>query len=225
MYDVAKSGDWDRVLSKMSRDPTLAATCSRYVKPTSGWTFLHQAAYFDHDPAVRALVGLGSALDARSQDGQTPIDVAERRGHQGLTQSMRDAVPDELWKPHASPDVRPSSNVWREAEPRRTQLGLMVGYGGKAIQIPPGSRYYVDSFERILIGFHGMFDPPLDMGSYPCIDIATMARRLGAGLPESRITSRKACCRSLGSLMKPKRSAPSSCRSRIATSGMGSHAT
>ena len=185
LYEVAKSGDWDRVLSKMSRDSTLSAVCSRYVKPTSGWTFLHQAAYFGHELAVRALVGLGAALDARAQDGQTPIDVAERRGHRDLAQAMREAVPDELWKPHASPDVRPSSNVWREAEPRRTQLGLMVSYGGKAIPIPPGSRYYVDSFERILVGFHGTFDPPLDMGGYACIDIATIARRLGAALPES----------------------------------------
>lgn len=133
VYEVAKSGDWNRVLSKMSRDSPLAAACSRYVKPSSGWTFLHQAAYFGHDLAVRALVGLGATLDARSQDGQTPIDVAERRGHQGIAQTLRDAGLDELWTPHASPDVRPSSNVWREAEPRRTQLGLMVGYGGKAI--------------------------------------------------------------------------------------------
>lgn len=185
LYEVAKSGEWDRVLSSMSRDPAVAAACSRYAKPTSGWTFLHQAAYFGHELAVRALVGLGAALDARSQEGASPIDVAEQRGHRDLARIMRDAVQDELWQPPASTDVRASSSAWQEAEPRRTQLGLMVGYGGGTVQIPPGSRYYVDSFERILVGWHGTFDPPSDMGGYPCIDIATMARRLAAELPES----------------------------------------
>jgi len=185
LYEVAKSGEWDRVLSKMSRDSTLAAACGRYVKPTSGWTFLHQAAYFGHELGVRALVGLGATLDAQSQDGESPIDVAERRGHRALAEIMRDAVPHELWAPHASSDVRPSSNAWHQAEPRRTPLGLTVGYGGKMIEIPPGSRYYVDSFERVLVGWHGTFNPPYGMDDSPCIDVATIARHLAAELPES----------------------------------------
>lgn len=184
LYEVAKSGEWDRVLSTMSRAPAVAAACSRYAKPTSGWTFLHQAAYFGHELGVRALVGLGATLDARSQEGESPIDIAERRGHRALAQTMRDAVPHELWAPPVSSDVRASSSAWQEAEPRRTQLGLKVAYGGNTIQIPPGSRYYVDSFERILVGWHGTFDPPCGMDGYPCIDAATMARRLAAELPE-----------------------------------------
>jgi len=185
LYDVAKSGDWDRVLSTMSRDPLLAAACSRYVKPTSGWTFLHQAGYFGHELGVRALVGLGAALDARSKDRESPVDVAEKRGHRALAQLLRDAVQQELWAPLISPDVRPSSNAWHEAEPRRTQLGLMVAYGGKTIHIPPGARYYADSFERILVGWHGTFDPPCGMDGDPCIDAAAMGRRLAAELDRS----------------------------------------
>jgi hypothetical protein len=182
LYEVAKSGQWDRVLAAMSRDSTVAAACSRYVRPTSGWTFLHQAAYFGHEMGARAVVGLGGTLDARSKDGESPIDVAEKRGHNALAQLLRDAVQRGPWAPVASADVRPSSNAWREAEPRRTQLGLTVGYAGATIQIPPGSRYYVDSFERILVGWHGTFDPPCGMDGSPIIDGETMGRRLAIEL-------------------------------------------
>jgi len=185
LYEVAKSGEWDRVLASMSLDPAVAAACSRYAKHTSGWTFLHQAAYFGHELGVRALVGLGATLVARAADGETPLDVAERRGHRALAQLMRDAVQDEGWAPPTSPDVRPSSSAWQEAEPRRTQLGLRVQYGGKTIEVPPGSRYYVDSFERILVGWHGTFDPPLGMAATPLVELATIRRRLAAELPES----------------------------------------
>ena len=184
-YEVAKSGEWDRVLTSMSRDPALAAACSRYVKPRSRWTFMHQAAHFGHELGVRALVGLGATLDVASQEGESPIDVAEGRGHRGLAQIMRDAVQGELWRPPASSDVRASSSAWAEAEPRRTQLGLSVAYGGGTVQIPPGSRYFVDSFERILVGWHGTFNPPSDMGGYPCIDATTMTRRLAVEIPDA----------------------------------------
>ncbi len=41
---------------------------------------------------------------------------------------------------------------------------MRLVYGGVVITIPAGSRYHVDSFERVLIGFHGTYDPPSDMG-------------------------------------------------------------
>lgn len=186
VYDVAKSGRWDRVLSEMARDSVLSASCSRYVKPTSGWTFLHQAAYFGHELGVRAMVGLGAKLDARSADGQSPGDVAESRGHVALAKILRDAVPPEPWAPPESADVRPSSNAWREAEPRRTPLGLLVAYAGATIHVPPGSRYYVDSFERILVGWHGTFSPPCGMDGEPLVDGMKMARRLAEELGLSR---------------------------------------
>ena len=182
LYDVAKSGQWDRVLAEMARDPVLAAASSRYVKPTSGWTFLHQAAYFGHELGIRALVSLGAKLDARSQDGQSPGDVAESRGHLAVAQILRDAVLANPWAPPASADVRPSSNAWREAEPRRTQLGLMVAYAGATIHVPPGSRYYVDSFERILVGWHGTFNPPCGMDGEPIVHGVTIVRRLAGEL-------------------------------------------
>ncbi|MCL2725102.1 MAG: ankyrin repeat domain-containing protein [Polyangiaceae bacterium] len=165
LYALAKVGEWDKVLLELSGDLRLAAICARYQKPSSGWTFLHQTAYFGHEQGVRAFVGLGASLDVKSNEGETPADVAERRGHRDLSQSMHAAAKRATvsWKPPQSPELRPSSCAWEEAEQRRALLGLRAAYGGSVVVIPPGSRYYVDSFERILVGWHGTFNPPLGM--------------------------------------------------------------
>ncbi|WP_153306309.1 hypothetical protein [Desulfatiglans anilini] len=59
LYKDAKHGNWEQVLSDWRRDPQLAQQCSRYQKPSSGWTFLHQAAYFGHEAACLELIRLG----------------------------------------------------------------------------------------------------------------------------------------------------------------------
>ena len=162
LYGVAKAGQWDNVLSEMAADLGRAKTCSRYKRPSSGWTFLHQAAYFGHQHAVRALVGLGASLLARTNDGETPGDVAERRGHGDLSRSMVAAAArgGGLWEPSPAPELLPSSSAWDEAEQRRALLEMRVAYGESVVVIPPASRYFVDSFERVLVGWHGTFDPP-----------------------------------------------------------------
>jgi hypothetical protein len=111
---------------------------------------------------VRALVGLGASLLARSSDGDTPVAVAEQRGHGDLSRSMAAAAAQGagLWEPPPVPELLPSSSAWEEAEERRALLELHVAYGGGVVEIPPGSRYFVDSFERVLVGWHGTFDPP-----------------------------------------------------------------
>lgn len=162
LYGRAKAGRWDEVLSEMAKDLGRARRCSRYVRPSSGWTFLHQAAYFGHELAVRALIGLGASLLASSKESETPLAVAQRRGHAKLARTLQAAAStgDDLWEPSPVPDILPSSSAFGEAEKRRALLELRVAYGGAVIVIPPGSRYFVDSFERVLVGWHGTFDPP-----------------------------------------------------------------
>lgn len=75
----AKRGDWEEVLALWQRSPDLARMCSRYQKPSSGWTFLHQAAYFNHEVACRELIRLGAAVGALSHDRQRPADVAANK--------------------------------------------------------------------------------------------------------------------------------------------------
>lgn len=69
----------------------LAAACSRYVKPSSKWTFLHQAAYAGNEAAVRGLVRLGSRLAVKSKDNETAREIASKRGHTALASLIADA--------------------------------------------------------------------------------------------------------------------------------------
>ncbi|NMO01141.1 ankyrin repeat domain-containing protein [Gordonia sp. TBRC 11910] len=165
LYDQAKAGEWDAVLIRFGADPTSAARCSRFVKPTSGWTFLHQAAYAGHSPAARALIGLGAAVDAAAASGETPNGVARRRGHVGVMRLIDDAAARGagLWAPSPDQTLMPASSAWQQAQRRRALLTRRVAYGGGAVEIPAGATYFVDDYERTLIGWHGTYDPPSGM--------------------------------------------------------------
>lgn len=76
LYAAAKTGMWADVWRARVGERELAAACSRYVKSTSGWTFLHQVAYAGDEAAVRVLLRLGASLSAQSKDGETVRAVA-----------------------------------------------------------------------------------------------------------------------------------------------------
>lgn len=80
-YALGKSGQWKQLLNHWINSPILANCCSRYEHPSSKWTFLHQAAYFGHQEACRALIAKGAFVDALTRDGRTPADVAAEKGH------------------------------------------------------------------------------------------------------------------------------------------------
>ncbi|RYH34490.1 MAG: ankyrin repeat protein [Alcaligenaceae bacterium] len=164
-YEMAKSGQWDRLLSEWSESDVLANRCSRYMKPGSSWSFLHQAAYFGNEKACRVLIGRGASIEATTHDSRTPCDVAERTGHHGLAGFLRAASigRDTLWSPPMDPDVLPSSNRWSEAREARAKTQLFVAYGGGLVRIPKGTPYFTDSLLRILVGWHGTFNPPCGM--------------------------------------------------------------
>ncbi|SFQ13214.1 Ankyrin repeat-containing protein [Nitrosomonas cryotolerans] len=153
VYKQAKNGQWDQVLSDWKDIPLIEKRCSRYQKESSGWTFFHQAAYFGHETACRELIRLGASVNRRSREGKTAIDVAEERGYIDLANLLKRAFEKEgsLWVTPADPDLRPSSNRWDEANERRATEGMLVAYGGGVVRILTGKRYFVDSFERVLI--------------------------------------------------------------------------
>jgi hypothetical protein len=165
LYLLAKSGAWDNILAAFKASEALAATCSRYRRPASGWTFLHQAAYFGQEPAARALIALGASLGARSSEGKTPADVAKARGHHAVAELLLKAARSgkDLWEPSPRPELLPSSFAYAEHTARRASRALRVAYGGGVVAIPAGATYYVDTFERVLVGWHGTYDPPCDM--------------------------------------------------------------
>lgn len=165
LYAQAKSANWDTIFHTLAGERELAAACSRYAKPTSGWTFLHQAAYSGNEAAARLLIRLGASLTARTKEDATPHDVAAQRGHAAVAALLTHALADGegLWQARPEPDLLPSSCAWNEATERHACRELRVGYGGGVVVIPAGSRYFADSFGRIIIGWHGTYDPPSGM--------------------------------------------------------------
>ncbi|MFA6293781.1 MAG: ankyrin repeat domain-containing protein [Victivallales bacterium] len=170
-YEEAKRGGWEQVLSMWRRTPSLAQECSRYQKPSSGWTFLHQAAYFGHEAACRELIRLGAAVDTLSRERQSAADVADERKYPALAALLRRASygAESLWSPPKEPNLLPSSNLLEEAEERRAAGAMCVAYGGGVVKIPAGARYFADSFERTLVGWHGTYNPPCGMDSNPVV--------------------------------------------------------
>lgn len=171
LYELAKSGEWKLVLSGCEKMPKTAARCSRYRRPSSGWTFLHQAAYFGHEDAARMLIRLGASLAASSKENQTPSQVAERRGHVGLARLLKTAADgaESVWEPSPDADLLPSSSAWSEAAEKTALREMRVSYGGGVVVIAKGSRYFVDSLDRILVGWHGSYDPPCGMDGEPMV--------------------------------------------------------
>jgi hypothetical protein len=169
-YGLAKRGDWSAVLAGWRSSPAFARECAHYAKATSGWGFLHQAAYAGSRAAVVALVGWGADAGAVSRGGETPSDVARQNGHAEVAALLvRAAAAEAVWAPPDRPDVLPSSPLWREARPRVATARMAVGYGGGRVTIEPGDAYWVDSFERTLVGWHGTYSPPRGMDGEPMV--------------------------------------------------------
>jgi len=165
LYEAAKQGRWGLLISLFNELPRLAAMAARYRKPSSEWSFLHQAAYFGNEEAARILIRSGANLLREAKSGETPADVAQSRGHEALANTLRVAMRhgQRLWQPVDNPELLPSSSAWGESQPRVAESLLRVAYGGAVVQIPKGAHYFVDSFERVLIGWHGTFAPPSGM--------------------------------------------------------------
>jgi uncharacterized protein len=168
-FDWARCGNWEQVLAAWQQDPKLARACSRYQEPSSGWSFLHLAARHGHQAASRELIRLGANGMLATREMHSAADIAQQHQHPDLMNLLQRVAESlgSLWKPSQDPDLLPSSNLWEEAQERRATESMRVAYGGGVVSIPAGSRYYVDSFERTLIGWHGRYDPPSGMDGMP----------------------------------------------------------
>ena len=164
-YEMAKTGEWARLRSEWEDFPVFGRRCSRYINTSSGWTFLHQAAYFGEEQACRTLIGFGANIGAVSLNGESAADVSEAKGHAAIAHLLRDVIQKtgSHWSASIDSDLRPSSNLWGEAKEHHTFEPMLVAYGKGVVKIPSGSRIYIDSFERILVGWHGTFSPPCGM--------------------------------------------------------------
>ena len=168
-YEKSKKGEWHQLVNDWEQFPTLAKRCSRYKKPSSGWTFLHQAAYFGNEDVCRLLIRLGASIGVRSSDGETASEIAKKNGHIALADWLAREVftEDNLWAPPVDPDALPSSGKWGEAIKCRASEPMLVSYAGGLVKIPRDQTYYEDSLGRILVGWHGSYDPPCGMDGEP----------------------------------------------------------
>lgn len=70
-----------------------------------------------------------------------------------------------LWSPPKSgSELKPASNRWSEAIEQIATEEFKVAYAGGIVKIEKGSKFYIDDQGRILIGWHGTYNPPCDMG-------------------------------------------------------------
>jgi len=171
LYGLAKAGNWTKLLAALVGERELAVACSCYVRTSSRWTFLHQAAYYGHEDAARALIRLGASTTSQSRDRETPAKIAEQRGHEELSRLLHSAAltARSSWEAPTDPSLLPSSCAWSESVKRTAVREMRVAYAGGVVAIPSRSTHYVDSFERILIGWHGTYDPPSGMDGEPMI--------------------------------------------------------
>jgi len=137
-YELARRGEWASVLAGWHASPSFARECAHFVKPTSGWTFLHQAAFAGADHIVVGLISSGADAAAVSNAGETPADVARNRGHRTTATALAAATEvDGLWAPPRSPDHLPSSHRWDEARQRIAAVAMTVQYAGGLVRIAP----------------------------------------------------------------------------------------
>lgn len=80
-YHQIKGGGFDRAFAKVAHNPHKRQALSAYRKPTSGWTALHQAAWFGDQAAVTRLLDMGANMNAKGRNGETPPQVAVQRGN------------------------------------------------------------------------------------------------------------------------------------------------
>ncbi len=148
-YEIGKNGKWEEIIHMMDNDP-VRDVC-KFVKPTSGWTLLHQAAFWNRLDVCELLIEKGSDFTIKSHDEKMPVDIARDRGHFALVDALSQFVP-------RSPEVDPNNG--------HKTIGvslLRVPYGGRIINLGPGSTYYVDKNGHVLVGWHGSVNPPHGM--------------------------------------------------------------
>ncbi|ALD61943.1 ankyrin repeat protein [Mollivirus sibericum] len=167
-YTLAKADRWESTMGLLNADPFVAYDVCRFASHKSGWTFLHQAAYLGREVMVMELLNRGASLEAKAADGRTPSDVA----HANVAERLKNmSNPEKFWTLDKGQKVSimDESTQWSEAKPRTAKNVIHVRYAGSYIRIPKGGRYYVDSRNKVLVGWHGTIDPPCCMGGYSLV--------------------------------------------------------
>ncbi|MBF6329360.1 ankyrin repeat domain-containing protein [Nocardia transvalensis] len=95
LADAGRDGDWPRLFDLLSHRPTLPPVSESFypnasrVGGMSGYAPLHQAAWHGAPTSVvEELIRLGAWRTLRCASGETPLQVAESRGHGHLREAL-----------------------------------------------------------------------------------------------------------------------------------------
>lgn len=99
LYSNGKEGNWKPVEQAMFNDYRFGGKIARYVRKTSGWTFLHQAAFWNDAHACKLFIRFGASTKKFSNDGETPIDVAQKAGYSNVVELLMNAANSSCWTP------------------------------------------------------------------------------------------------------------------------------
>lgn len=106
LYTNGKNGNWKPVEEAMFGDYRFGGKIARYVRQTSGWTLLHQAAFWNDSEACKLLIRFGASVKKRSNDGETPIDVAQKESYFKVVELLQKADIGSCWAPVEGREVR-----------------------------------------------------------------------------------------------------------------------
>ena len=175
VFQQARRGEWDSVMNTF-QDIQECSKASRYVSTSSErWTFLHHAAFWGNEGAIKRLIECGSDINAEDSDGKTPAIIAAENGKEEISNLISSAAVGSLWEPSKDISTVASSNLFSESRPEVLRKRKNVSYGGGSFELSAGTLVYVDSFNRPLIGWHGSFSPPCGM------DGSSMVTEIGSG--------------------------------------------
>jgi len=84
-YHAAKDGKFAEILRLLTpENAEFARGLSNWANPHSGWTILHQAAFYGHGETTKAILAHNTVGQAPGKDGKYPCDAAREMGHKML---------------------------------------------------------------------------------------------------------------------------------------------
>ncbi|KAJ9642590.1 hypothetical protein H2201_006307 [Coniosporium apollinis] len=86
IIEAADEGNLERILQLIRVGANIQATDKWQ------WTALHMAAYGGYEEMARVLIESGANLDARTVDNETPLKLAEMKGHVGVVNVIEEEM-------------------------------------------------------------------------------------------------------------------------------------
>lgn len=176
IYRSGKNGKWDEVVSFLTSNTiSVVDAIILYRNSTSGYTLLHQAAWWGNEDAVKLILRFvsGRQSEVRCNNGKLAVDVAREKGHDNVAKILATHLRFERIKAEPSiwglGKIVPSSRAWEESRKTTAEDNLQVMYAGALISIKKGKTIYRDSANNILVGWHGTYSPPRGMDGEPMV--------------------------------------------------------